>query len=129
MSSRGQSGNANTSLEPTIYRAIIDDVVSAMKPEFDEFGVSEEVLAALQHVSTALRTTQPLPPGITALDLCSEMGDQGRCVPRRRLRVCKHCPTTAHATAELCSPATDDSSSLSTPVHCAARTRPDSRED
>ena len=37
--------------EPTIYRAVIDDVISAIKPEFDEFGVAEEVLAELQHVS------------------------------------------------------------------------------
>ncbi|KAF8813899.1 transcription factor IIA, alpha/beta subunit [Phlegmacium glaucopus] len=34
---------------PTIYRAVIDDVISAIKPEFDEFGVNEEVLAELQH--------------------------------------------------------------------------------
>jgi len=34
---------------PSIYRAIIDEVVSAMKPEFDEFGVSEDVLADLMH--------------------------------------------------------------------------------
>ena len=47
-------GDANIPLEPTIYRAIIDDVVSAMKPDFDEYGVSEDVLAALQLVSTAL---------------------------------------------------------------------------
>jgi len=85
MSGRGRSGDANTSLEPTIYRNIIDDVVAAMKPEFDEYGVSEEVLAALQHVSTAPRTTQTLLSGVNALDRCLEMGDQGRCVPRRRL--------------------------------------------
>lgn len=85
MSSRGQSGNVNTSLEPNIYRAIIDDVVAAMKPEFDEYGVSEDVLAALQHVSTVLRTTQSLLPGINALDHCSEMAEQGHCVSRRRL--------------------------------------------
>ena len=41
----------NNLLEPTIYRAIIDDVVAAMKPEFDEYGVSEDILADLQHVS------------------------------------------------------------------------------
>ena len=38
-------------LEPTIYRAVIDDVICAIKSEFDEFGVAEEVLAELQHVS------------------------------------------------------------------------------
>lgn len=51
MSRRGRCGDANTLLEPTIYRAIIDDVVAAMKPEFDEYGVSEDILADLQHVS------------------------------------------------------------------------------
>ena len=85
MSSKGRYGDANTPLEPTIYRAIIDDVVQAMKPDFDEYGVSEEVLAALQLVSAALRTTQSLLSGVNALDHCSEMGDQGHCVPRRRL--------------------------------------------
>jgi len=85
MSSKGRYGDANTPLEPTIYRAIIDDVVQAMKPDFDEYGVSEDVLATLQLVSAALRTTQTLLSGINALDHCSEMGDQGRCVPRRRL--------------------------------------------
>jgi len=34
---------------PSIYRAVIDDVVLAIKTEFDEFGVPEEVLAELQH--------------------------------------------------------------------------------
>ncbi|EIN11525.1 transcription factor IIA alpha/beta subunit [Punctularia strigosozonata HHB-11173 SS5] len=33
---------------PTIYRAVIDDVIAAIKPEFDEYGVGEEVLAELQ---------------------------------------------------------------------------------
>lgn len=85
MSSKGRYGDANALLEPTIYRAIIDDVVQAMKPEFDEYGVSEDVLAALQLVSMVLMTAQPLLLGVNALDLCSEMGDQGRCVSRRRL--------------------------------------------
>jgi len=85
MSRRGRSGDENTPLEPTIYRAIIDDVVAAMKPEFDEYGVSEDVLAALQHVSTALGITQPCTLSIIALDLRSEMGDKSRRVSRRRL--------------------------------------------
>ncbi|KDQ55777.1 hypothetical protein JAAARDRAFT_37194 [Jaapia argillacea MUCL 33604] len=34
---------------PGIYRAVIDEVISAIKPEFDEFGVGEDVLAELQH--------------------------------------------------------------------------------
>ena len=38
--------------EPTIYRAVIDDVIASIKPEFDEYGVSEDVLHDLQDVST-----------------------------------------------------------------------------
>ncbi|EPT04666.1 transcription factor IIA alpha/beta subunit [Fomitopsis schrenkii] len=34
--------------EPSIYRAIIDDVIASIKPEFDEYGVSEDVLHDLQ---------------------------------------------------------------------------------
>jgi len=34
---------------PTIYRSVIDDVVSSIKHEFDEYGVAEDVLAELQH--------------------------------------------------------------------------------
>ncbi|KAF8160702.1 transcription factor IIA, alpha/beta subunit [Crassisporium funariophilum] len=34
---------------PSIYRAVIDDVIQAIKPEFDEYGVAEDVLAELQH--------------------------------------------------------------------------------
>lgn len=34
---------------------MIDDVIGAIKPEFDEFGVSEDVLAELQHVSMRFR--------------------------------------------------------------------------
>ena len=56
-----------------------------MKPEFDEYGVSEDVLAALQHVSTAHRTTQSIILGMNALYICSEMGDKGHCISRRRL--------------------------------------------
>ncbi|KAI6134740.1 transcription factor IIA alpha beta subunit [Pisolithus croceorrhizus] len=36
-------------LEPVVYRQVIDEVIAAVKPEFDEFGVSEDVLADLQH--------------------------------------------------------------------------------
>jgi hypothetical protein len=129
MSRKGWSGDANTPLEPTIYRAIIDDVVLAMKPEFDEYGVSEDVLAALQHVSTALGTTQPALPGANALYLCSEMGDQGHCLSRRRLRSCERRPAAAHPTATLSYPAADDSPSFPASVHCAARTWSDDRED
>ena len=38
-------------VEPSIYRAVIDDVIGSIKPEFDDFGVSEDVLAELQSVS------------------------------------------------------------------------------
>jgi len=31
-----------SSLEPFVYPVVIDDVISAIKPEFDEFGVTEE---------------------------------------------------------------------------------------
>ncbi|KAJ4488833.1 transcription factor IIA, alpha/beta subunit-domain-containing protein [Lentinula edodes] len=34
---------------PGIYRSVIDDVIAAIKPEFEEYGVSEDVLAELQH--------------------------------------------------------------------------------
>ncbi|OBZ70666.1 Transcription initiation factor IIA large subunit [Grifola frondosa] len=33
---------------PSIYRAVIDDVIASMKSEFEEYGVGEEVLAELQ---------------------------------------------------------------------------------
>jgi len=33
---------------PAIYRAVIDDVIASIKPEFDEYGVSEDVLHDLQ---------------------------------------------------------------------------------
>jgi transcription initiation factor TFIIA large subunit len=32
---------------PTIYRTVIDEVINAIKPEFDEYGVPEDVLADL----------------------------------------------------------------------------------
>lgn len=38
-------------LEPNVYRAVIDDVIDAIKPEFEEYGVPEDVLAELQRVS------------------------------------------------------------------------------
>ncbi|KAJ6576338.1 transcription factor IIA, alpha/beta subunit-domain-containing protein [Mycena sp. CBHHK59/15] len=34
---------------PSIYRTVIDDVIASIKPSFEEFGVSEDVLAELQH--------------------------------------------------------------------------------
>jgi hypothetical protein len=40
--------------KPAIYRAVIDDVINNIKPEFEEFGVTEDVLADLQHVRLLL---------------------------------------------------------------------------
>jgi len=34
---------------PNIYRTVIDDVINSMRPEFEEYGVSDEVLLELQH--------------------------------------------------------------------------------
>jgi hypothetical protein len=41
-------------VEPQIYRSVIDEVIASIKPEFDEYGVSEDILAELQHVSGVL---------------------------------------------------------------------------
>ena len=38
-------------IKPSIYRAVIDDVIGNIKNEFDEYGVAEDVLADLQRVS------------------------------------------------------------------------------
>ena len=38
-----------------MYRSVIDDVISNIKPDFDEFGVSEDVLADLQSVCVLTR--------------------------------------------------------------------------
>jgi len=35
-------------LVPIIYRTVIDDVIRSIQPEFDEYGVAEDVLADLQ---------------------------------------------------------------------------------
>ncbi|KAJ7789780.1 transcription factor IIA, alpha/beta subunit-domain-containing protein [Mycena olivaceomarginata] len=37
---------------PSIYRAVIDDVVASIRPAFDEFGVDDDVLNELQSVKT-----------------------------------------------------------------------------
>ena len=41
-------------IEPMIYRAVIDDVIQAVKPEFDDYGVAEDVLSDLQSVRPAV---------------------------------------------------------------------------
>jgi hypothetical protein len=43
-------------VEPNVYRAVIDEVIAAIRPEFDEYGVSEVVLGELQHVRMTLHT-------------------------------------------------------------------------
>ncbi|KAI0645848.1 transcription factor IIA alpha/beta subunit [Trametes meyenii] len=60
---------------PAIYRAVIDDVIANIKPEFDEYGVSEDVLAELQskweakviasHVADFEPAPAPQPPAPT----------------------------------------------------------------
>ena len=37
--------------QPAVYRAIIDDVIQNMRSDFDDYGVSEEVLSLLQDVN------------------------------------------------------------------------------
>jgi len=81
-----QSSNRDI-FEPQIYRAVIDEVIAAIKPEFDEYGVSEEVLAELQHVSmipfVLIHVTvqgylgDAIPP--------AEMGKQSDCIARCRI--------------------------------------------
>ncbi|KAI0759841.1 transcription factor IIA, alpha/beta subunit [Trametes elegans] len=61
---------------PSIYRAVIDDVIANIKPEFDEYGVSEDVLAELQskweakviasHVADFEPAPAPQPPAPAA---------------------------------------------------------------
>ena len=47
--------------QPQIFRMVIDDVIRNIKPEFDEYGVSEDVLAELQHVSITFQLPFPRP--------------------------------------------------------------------
>ena len=44
-------------IEPAIYRAVIDDVILSIKSDFDEYGVSEDVLADLQQVRFSVHIT------------------------------------------------------------------------
>ncbi|KAI0338300.1 transcription factor IIA, alpha/beta subunit [Trametopsis cervina] len=60
---------SNTNLlQPSIYRIVIDDVIRSIKPEFDEYGVSEDVLAELQHkweakvIASHVAEFEPPPP-------------------------------------------------------------------
>ncbi|KAI0683141.1 transcription factor IIA, alpha/beta subunit [Cytidiella melzeri] len=53
---------------PSIYRVVIDDVIRSIKPEFDEYGVSEDILAELQHkweakvIASHVAEFEPPPP-------------------------------------------------------------------
>ncbi|CAL1706261.1 unnamed protein product [Somion occarium] len=53
---------------PSVYRAVIDDVIANIKPEFDEFGIGEDVLAELQHkweakvIQSHVADFEPPPP-------------------------------------------------------------------
>ena len=60
-------------IEPAIYRAVIDDVMSAIRPEFDEYGVAEEVLGELQHVSPGLTTPIHLAPFVSPIIMVVEL--------------------------------------------------------
>jgi hypothetical protein len=73
MSRRGRFGNANVLLEPLIYRIVIDDVLAAMRPEFQDHGVSEEVLADLMVVSQVLESLSYVFPDINPLARHLEM--------------------------------------------------------
>ena len=42
-------------LEPSVYRAIIDDVMANIKNDFDDHGVNEDILADLQNVRFLMR--------------------------------------------------------------------------
>jgi hypothetical protein len=37
--------------QPTVYRAIIEEVVGSLKEDFEEFGLGEDVLLTLRNVS------------------------------------------------------------------------------
>ncbi|KAJ7698822.1 transcription factor IIA alpha/beta subunit [Mycena olivaceomarginata] len=39
----------SNSIVPLIYRTVIDDVIAAIKPEFEEAGIAQDILAELQH--------------------------------------------------------------------------------
>ena len=60
--------------EPAIYRAVIDDVIANIKSGFDEYGVSEDVLAELQHVSMFHSFIVPSLAPFVTFPLTLEMG-------------------------------------------------------
>ena len=80
-----QSGNRDI-FEPQIYRAVIDEVIAAIKPEFDEYGVGEEVLAELQHVSILPFILVEIPDeNLGDANTPAEMGKQSDRITRRRV--------------------------------------------
>jgi len=64
---------------PAIYRAIIDDVINSIKPEFDEYGVSEDVLAELQHKWE----TKMLASHVAEFDMTAAQQQHGPPAPHR----------------------------------------------
>ncbi|KAJ3525856.1 hypothetical protein NM688_g8340 [Phlebia brevispora] len=93
--------NLSSQSKPSIYRAVIDDVIANIKSEFDEYGVSEDVLAELQHVSPVNSVT--LHSFYNAdIVFAVEMGSEGHCIPCCRVRTGK--PAADSSTAA--SPAT-----------------------
>lgn len=57
-------------LQPAVYRVIIDDVISSVQQDFEEYGLEEELLRALQQVGISV----PCSPSTDMLD--EEMGSQ-----------------------------------------------------
>lgn len=63
---------------PAMYRAVIDDVVSTIRPAFDEMGEDEEVLALLQQVRRSSRLCLTLPGPLTCAKLTIRRCRNGR---------------------------------------------------
>jgi len=45
--------HASFSIQPQVYRTIIDDVIKNVQVDFEEYGMDEEILQNLQAVSRA----------------------------------------------------------------------------
>ena len=76
-------GDAPVSFEPLIYRQIIDDVITNIKTEFDDYGVSEDILSDLQSVSLSKERLWRM--GFADSDIIAEMGEQGDSIECRRV--------------------------------------------
>lgn len=59
-------------------------MIAAIKPEFDEYGVAEDVLAELQEVRSSYPDSPLISPKIFSRIACfiSEMGEQGHSISR-----------------------------------------------